>query len=130
VIRNIWTYTVIFCGHFTTDVETFPKSVLKSESRAHWYLRQIRGSSNLSGGFLLNVMTGNLSHQIEHHLFPDVPANRYVDMAPVVREICARYGQHYNTGSMVKQFSQVLWRIVRHSFPSTPTKLQPSMQAK
>jgi hypothetical protein len=53
-----------------------------------------------------------------------------VDMAPVVREICARYGQHYNTGSMVKQFSQVLWRIVRHSFPSTPTKLQPSMQAK
>jgi fatty acid desaturase len=130
VIRNIWTYTVIFCGHFTTDVETFPKSVLKNESRAHWYLRQVRGSSNLSGGFLLNVMTGNLSHQIEHHLFPDVPANRYVDMAPVVREICARYGQHYNTGSMVKQFSQVLWRIVRHSFPSTPAKLQPTMQAK
>jgi fatty acid desaturase len=122
-IRNVWTYTVIFCGHFTTDVETFPKSIVKNETRAHWYLRQIRGSSNLSGGFLLNVMTGNLSHQIEHHLFPDVPANRYVDMAPQVREICARYGVFYNTGSMTKQFSQVIWRILRHSLPSSPIKM-------
>jgi fatty acid desaturase len=128
VMRSIWTYTVIFCGHFTTDVETFPKSVLKTETRAQWYVRQVRGSSNLSGGFLLNVMTGNLSHQIEHHLFPDVPANRYAEMAVQVREICARYGQHYNTGSMTKQFAQVLWRILRHSFPSTPARLAPKLQ--
>jgi fatty acid desaturase len=128
VMRSLWTYTVIFCGHFTTDVETFPKSVVKNESRAHWYLRQVRGSSNLSGSWLLNVMTGNLSHQIEHHLFPDVPANRYAEMAPQIREICQRYGQHYNTGSMVKQFGQVLWRILRHSFPSSPAKLVTRMQ--
>lgn len=128
VIRSLWTYTVIFCGHFTTDVQTFPKSVLKNDNRAHWYVRQVAGSSNLSGGFLLNVMTGNLSHQIEHHLFPDVPANRYAEMAVQVREICARYGQYYNTGSMVKQFGQVLWRILRHSFPSSPARtLRPKM---
>jgi linoleoyl-CoA desaturase len=120
-IRNVWTYTVIFCGHFTTNVQTFPKSIVKNETRAHWYLRQIQGSSNLSGSKLLHIMTGNLSHQIEHHLFPDVPANRYAEMAPVVRDICARYGIRYNTGSMVKQFSQVIWRILRHSFPSTPS---------
>lgn len=128
VIRSLWTYTVIFCGHFTTDVQTFPKSVLKNDNRAHWYVRQIAGSSNLSGGFLLNVMTGNLSHQIEHHLFPDVPANRYAEMAVQVRDICQRYGQFYNTGSMVKQFGQVLWRILRHSFPSSPARtLRPKM---
>lgn len=122
VIRSLWTYTVIFCGHFTTDVQTFPKSVLKNDTRAHWYMRQIAGSSNLKGGFVLNVMTGNLSHQIEHHLFPDVPANRYAEMAVHVREICDRYGLHYNTGSMVKQFGQVIWRIIRHSFPSSPAR--------
>jgi fatty acid desaturase len=128
VIRSLWTYTVIFCGHFTTDVQTFPKNVLKNDTRASWYVRQVAGSSNLSGGFLLNVMTGNLSHQIEHHLFPDVPANRYAEMAVQVREICARYGQHYNTGSMVKQFGQVLWRILRHSFPSSPERaMRPNM---
>ena len=128
VMRSLWTYPVIFCGHFTTDVQTFPKSVLKNDTRASWYVRQVAGSSNLSGGFLLNVMTGNLSHQIEHHLFPDVPANRYAEMAVQVREICARYGQYYNTGSMVKQFGQVLWRILRHSFPSSPRRtLRPTM---
>lgn len=129
-IRNVWTYTVIFCGHFTTDVQTFPKSIVKNETRARWYLRQIQGSSNLSGSKLLHIMTGNLSHQIEHHLFPDLPANRYAEMAPVVRDICRRYGIHYNTGSMVGQFSQVIWRIIRHSFPSSPTPMPPKLQSR
>jgi len=120
LLRNLWTYAIIFCGHFTTDVETFPKSVVKDESRGHWYVRQIRGSANLTGGWLMNVLSGNLSHQIEHHLYPDVPANRYAEMAPQVQEICARYGQHYNKGSLAAHFSQVVWRILRHSFPSRP----------
>ena len=119
-MRNVWTYTVIFCGHFTANAELFPKSVLENESRAHWYLRQVRGSSNLRGGRLFHIMTGNLSHQIEHHLFPDLPARRYAEMAPQVQAICARYGQHYNTGTMLSQFSQVAWRILRHAFPSRP----------
>lgn len=119
-MRNVWTYVIIFCGHFTDTVETFPRSILKNESRAHWYLRQVRGSSNLRGGKLLNLMSGNLSFQIEHHLFPDIPANRYVEMAPVIQDICKRYGQHYSNGSFARQFSTVIWRIVRHSFPSQP----------
>jgi linoleoyl-CoA desaturase len=122
ILRSLWTYTVIFCGHFTAHAQTFPKSVLRNDTRAHWYLRQVLGSSNLSGGRLLHILTGNLSHQIEHHLFPDVPANRYREMAPVVRDICARYGVHYNTGSMLGQFSQVVWRIIRHAFPSRPPR--------
>ncbi len=120
VIRNVWTYVVIFCGHFTADAETFPKDCVRNESRGHWYLRQLRGSSNITGGRWMDVMTGNLSHQIEHHFYPDIPANRYATMAVDVREICARYGQHYNTGSLPKQFGQVMWRIVRHAFPSRP----------
>ena len=62
-------------------------------------------------------MTGNLSHQIEHHLFPDIPARRYADMSVEVKDICQRYEQHYNTGSMFKQYSQVIWRIIRYAFP-------------
>ena len=124
VLRNLWTYTIIFCGHFTADAETFAKESIRDESRGQWYLRQLRGSSNLSGGRLLNVLTGNLSHQIEHHFFPDVPANRYAAMAVEVRAICARHGQHYDTGSLPRQFSQVVWRIVRHAWPSRPARLR------
>ena len=39
-------------------------------------------------------------------------------MAPRVRAIAARYDQHYNTGSFVRQFLSVVWRIVTHSLPS------------
>ncbi|PTQ89189.1 fatty acid desaturase family protein [Agitococcus lubricus] len=119
-LRNIWTFSVIFCGHFTADVEVFPKEIIHNETRGQWYLRQLKGSSNLTGGKLFHIMTGNLSHQIEHHLFPDIPARRYAEMAVEVRDICQRYGQHYNTGSMPKQFGQVLGRIVRYALPSKP----------
>jgi fatty acid desaturase len=123
VLRNLWTYMIIFCGHFTADAETFPKESIRNESRGHWYLRQLRGSSNLAGGRLLNLLSGNLSHQIEHHFYPDLPANRYAELAPRVREICARYGQHYNTGSLPRQFGQVIWRILRHALPSRPPRV-------
>jgi linoleoyl-CoA desaturase len=129
VLRNIWTYTIIFCGHFTADAEVFSKDSVQGESRGQWYLRQLRGSSNLTGGWLMNLMSGNLSHQVEHHFYPDIPANRYAAMAVEVREICARYGQHYNTGSLPKQFGQVIWRILRHAFPSRPVAPLGSPQA-
>ena len=128
VLRNLWTFVIIFCGHFTADAETFPKESIRNESRGHWYLRQLRGSSNLAGGKLLNVLSGNLSHQIEHHFYPDIPANRYAQIAPEVKAICARYGQHYNTGSLPKQFGQVVWRILRHAWPSRPKALAPPVQ--
>ncbi|WP_340571924.1 acyl-CoA desaturase [Stenotrophomonas sp. G106K1] len=122
-LRNIWTYVIIFCGHFTAESETFPKECLRNESRGHWYLRQLRGSSNISGGFVINVLSGNLSHQIEHHFYPDLPANRYAAIAKEVKDICRRYGQHYNNGSLPRQFTQVVWRILRHAFPSKPRRV-------
>ena len=116
-MRNIWTFSIIFCGHFTKDVEVFPKTVLLNESKGHWYMRQIRGSSNLKGSEAFHILSGHLSHQIEHHLFPDVPARRYRQMAPKVEVVCKKYGLNYNNASLVKQFGQVLGRIVKYAFP-------------
>ncbi len=87
LMRNIWAFSIIFCGHFTEDAEMFPKDVLENETRGHWYLRQLRGSSNLTGGTLMHIMSGNLSHQIEHHMFPDIPALRYAEVAPQIQRV-------------------------------------------
>ncbi|HET7531823.1 MAG TPA: fatty acid desaturase, partial [Nocardioidaceae bacterium] len=62
-------------------------------------------------------MTGNLSHQIEHHLFPDLPARRYPQIAAEVREICERYGLDYNTGPLHRQLGSVARKIVRLALP-------------
>jgi linoleoyl-CoA desaturase len=115
--RNLWTFAVIFCGHFPDGVKMYPEESLATERRGDWYLRQINGSANIEGGTWFHVMTGHLSHQIEHHLFPDVPASRYPEMAPKVREICARYGQAYNTGSFAKQLASVAACLVRNASP-------------
>jgi len=117
-IRNVWTNAIIFCGHFTTHAQAFTREETRNECRGLWYLRQIQGSSNLEGGRWFHKMTGHLSHQIEHHLFPDMPARRYPEIAPQVQAICEKYGVHYNTGGFWKQYGSVMWRILRYSFPS------------
>ncbi|GAA1304199.1 fatty acid desaturase family protein [Pseudonocardia xinjiangensis] len=117
VVRNMWSHAVIFCGHFPDGVETFEEERLDGETKGQWYVRQMLGSANLSGGKLFHLMTGNLSHQIEHHLFPDVPSNRYAEIAPKVQEICKRYGLPYTTGSLPRQYGKVLRKITRLAFP-------------
>lgn len=116
-VRNLWTSTVIFCGHFTEDSRTFTEQECENESKGHWYYRQILGSGNFSGKRWLHMMTGHLSYQIEHHLFPDIPSHRYQEMGPEVERICKKYNIPYNTGSFSKQYFTVLKRILVHSFP-------------
>jgi fatty acid desaturase len=117
IIRNVWAHTIIFCGHFPDGVGTFTEEDVAGESRGEWYLRQMEGSCNISGGELLHVMSGNLSFQIEHHIFPDLPSNRYKEVSPRVQEICERYGIAYTTGPLLKQYAQVLRRIARFALP-------------
>src|SRR6478752_427792 len=104
----------------------------ESESRGQWYFRQLLGSANLTGGKLFHLMSGNLSFQIEHHLFPDIPAHRHPEMAVEVREICERYGLPYNTGGLAKQFGSVVSKIVRFALPwskdEAPSDPEPDAQ--
>ncbi len=118
LIRNIWSFAIIFCGHFPDGTQEFSVEETRDESRGQWYFRQILGSANLTGGTLFHVLSGNLSFQIEHHLFPDLPARRYAEMAPQVREICQRYGIPYNSGPLPKQFGTVVRKIVKLALPS------------
>ncbi|MFK8013742.1 MAG: fatty acid desaturase [Marinicellaceae bacterium] len=117
LIRNLWTSTIIFCGHFTEDIETFTEKECENESKGQWYYRQMLGSSNLTGKKWFHILTGHLSCQIEHHLFPDIPARRYVEMSPKVEAIANKYGITYNSGSFFTQYLAVLRRIYKYSFP-------------
>ena len=116
--RNLWSFAIIFCGHFPDGVRVYDEHETENEGRGGWYLRQLNGSANIEGGRLMHLFSGHLSHQIEHHLFPDVPAARYPEMAPRVRAICARYGQAYNTGSFGAQLGSVVRSIFRHALPT------------
>ena len=118
LIRNLWTHSVIMCGHFPYGVQTFSKDSIEGETRGQWYLRQMLGSANISGGPALHFMTGNLSYQIEHHLFPDLPSNRYQEISPKVREVFERYGLTYTTGPLSRQVASAWMKIIRLSVPT------------
>jgi NADPH-dependent stearoyl-CoA 9-desaturase len=122
LIRNVWAFVVIFCGHFPDGVETFEPTDAADETEGAWFLRQIRGSANVEGPRWFHVLSGHLSHQIEHHLFPDLPACRYPEIAVEVRALCERYGIAYNTGSFAKQLGGAVRRIFRCALPPRPRR--------
>ncbi|MDV6271851.1 fatty acid desaturase family protein, partial [Rhodococcus globerulus] len=97
LLRNVWAYVVIFCGHFPDGAEKFTIAELENETRAEWYLRQMLGAANFRAGPVMAFLSGNLCYQIEHHLFPDLPSNRYAEISTNVRALCEKYDLPYTT---------------------------------
>jgi linoleoyl-CoA desaturase len=119
LVRNVWSHSVIMCGHFPEGVETFEQDELDpDESRGEWYLRQMLGSANISGPPIIHLLSGNLSHQIEHHLFPDLPSNRYAEIAPRVRELFDRFGLRYHAAPMPQQVASAWHKVFRLALPN------------
>ena len=117
LLRNLWAYVVIFCGHFPDGAEKFTADVLEEETRGEWYLRQILGAANFKAGPVLAFASGNLCYQIEHHLFPELPSNRYRQISVRVRELCDKYDLPYTTGSIVRQYFLTLRTIHKLALP-------------
>ena len=117
VIRNVWANAVIFCGHFPDGAEKFTKTDMVGETKGQWYLRQMLGSANFEGGPALRFMSGNLCHQIEHHLYPDLPSSRLHEISIRVREVCEKYDLPYTTGSFLVQYGKTWRTIAKLSLP-------------
>ena len=118
VIRNVWSNAVIFCGHFPDGAEKFTKRDLEGETKGQWYLRQMLGSSNIDAGPVMAFMTGNLSYQIEHHLYPDLPSNRLAEIAVRVGQVCDKYDLPYTTDSLLMQYGKAWRTIAKLSLPN------------
>jgi NADPH-dependent stearoyl-CoA 9-desaturase len=117
-LRNLWSYVVIFCGHFPDGAEKFTLDALATETQSHWYLRQLLGSANFSAGPVLAFLSGNLCYQIEHHLFPDLPSNRYPEIAARVRQLCDRYDLPYTSGPLHRQYLLSLRTVLKLAVPN------------
>jgi fatty acid desaturase len=125
IVRNVWAYAIIFCGHFPDQTYTFSQEETADESRGAYYVRQLLGAANIEGSPLFHVVSGNLGYQVEHHLYPDMPSTRYAEIAPRVREICERYELPYNTGPFLKQLGMVQRTILRLALPGGKPRPKP-----
>ncbi|BDX35113.1 fatty acid desaturase [Mycobacterium antarcticum] len=116
-LRNVWAYVVICCGHFADGAEKFTEAALADETKPAWYLRQMLGTANFNAGPTMAFMSGNLCYQIEHHLFPDLPSNRYAEISRRVRAVCATYDLPYTTGALTRQYLLTLRTILKLALP-------------
>jgi fatty acid desaturase len=70
--------------------------------------RQVLTSRNVRGGRFMDIALGGLNHQIEHHLFPSMPAPNLRKARVLVREHCTQAGIPYHETSLVRSWQEAL----------------------
>ncbi|WP_433790768.1 fatty acid desaturase family protein [Actinoplanes sp. CA-252034] len=70
--------------------------------------KQVLTSRNVRGGRFTDVALGGLNYQIEHHLFPGMPAPNLRKAQPIIEAYCAEIGVPYEQTSLVTSYRQAL----------------------
>ena len=116
VLNNYWIALTIQATHLTEPLQ--PEDALKNKGK--WYVSQLDSSVNFKGTRWQSILWGHLNYQVEHHLFPDIPAHRYPDMAIEVQQVCKQYNLPYKSNNnwwqAIRGYMSVLWR---YSFKET-----------
>lgn len=88
--------TVFQLAHVVEGAE-FPMPNEKGEIENEWAIHQMQTTADFGhNNKLLTWYAGGLTHQIEHHLFPDICHMHYPAIAPIVRETAREFGVPYN----------------------------------
>lgn len=124
VMRDVYSAATIFCGHVGDETHSYPEGT-KSKSRGRWYAMQAAATNNFRVGPLRSVLCGGLDMQIEHHLFPKLPPQRYREIAPQVEAACAAHGVPYRAES----WGRTLYRALRHIQDLSHPDPVPAVQA-
>lgn len=111
VLNNYWIALTIQATHLTEPLQ--PEEALKNKGK--WYVSQLDSSVNFKGNRWQSILWGHLNYQVEHHLFPDIPAHRYPEMAIEVQAVCEKYHLPYksnkNWWQAIRNYIGVLWRF-------------------
>ena len=59
-------------------------------------------SRNITGGYVVNLLTGYISLQTEHHLFPMMPTANLDKAQPLVRAFFKKHGFVYRESNLVE----------------------------
>ncbi len=70
--------------------------------------RQVLMSRNISGGRPMTWLLGGLNHQIEHHLFPNMPRPNLRRARTVVKAFCAERGVTYTETGLLTSYGIVV----------------------
>ena len=76
LVRNVWSYAIIFCGHFPDQTYTFGQEEVEDETAPASIYGSWSAPPTSKARRCFTFFRGNLGYQVEHHLFPDMPSSR------------------------------------------------------
>lgn len=101
LITNWHTFFIIVTNHTGSDLAL---QKTHFSTKGEFYIAQITSSCNFStGGFWRDYFHGYLNYQIEHHLFPNLPASQYPLVKPRIQALCDKYQLPYIQEPLVKR---------------------------
>jgi fatty acid desaturase len=65
------------------------------DQKTDWVTTQVKASCNVEHSLFNDWWSGHLNFQIEHHLFPTMPRNNLVKVAPLVKSMCEKHNLDY-----------------------------------
>ncbi|HEV3358824.1 MAG TPA: acyl-CoA desaturase [Pseudonocardiaceae bacterium] len=90
---------------------------LRGEVGLDFLRRQVLTSRDIRGSVLVDVALGGLNHQIEHHLFPNMPTPNLRRAVPIVRDYCAEIGVSYEETGLIDSYIRALRHLHRVGAP-------------
>lgn len=82
--------------------------ILDADTNLDFLNRQIITSRNLKGGWWATTMFGGLNHQVEHHLFPNMPRPALSRAREIVREYAVASGIPYTETGVFRSYGIVI----------------------
>ncbi|MFC4013257.1 fatty acid desaturase family protein [Nonomuraea purpurea] len=82
--------------------------VLTKDDKLDYLRKQVLTSRNVRGGWFTDVALGQLNYQIEHHLFPNMPAPNLRKAQPIVERYCQEIGVDYLQTGLIESYGQAL----------------------
>ncbi|MEV0593106.1 fatty acid desaturase family protein [Nonomuraea cavernae] len=82
--------------------------ILTKDDKLDFLRKQVLTSRNVKGGHVLDVALGQLNYQIEHHLFPNMPAPNLRKAQPIVQRYCEEIGVSYLETGLFESYGQAL----------------------
>jgi linoleoyl-CoA desaturase len=88
--------TVFQLAHVVEGAK-FPLPNEAGEIETEWAIHQMETTADFGhGNKLLTWFAGGLTHQVEHHLFPEICHIHYPKIAPIVEQTAKEFGVPYN----------------------------------
>jgi fatty acid desaturase len=82
--------------------------ILPHDSKVDFLRRQVLTSRNIRSGWFMNFYMGGLNHQIEHHLFPNMPRPHLKRAQVIAKEYCRTHDIAYTETTVWQSYGIVV----------------------